>query len=85
MGIAAVPTVARVFRWFRSNPQYDVGHLDRVDQIEALCPPGLILTGSAYRGVGLPDCIHQGQIAAQQVVEHLRQPISVSQLQGKAI
>jgi oxygen-dependent protoporphyrinogen oxidase len=70
MGIHAVPTVARVFRWFKSNPQYEVGHLDRVAQMEALCPPGLYLTGSAYRGVGLPDCIKQGQATAQQILNY---------------
>ncbi len=73
MGISATPILARVYRWPRGNPQYDVGHLERVAQIEALCPPGLYLTGSAYRGVGLPDCIQQGQATAQQVVAALKQ------------
>ncbi len=70
MGITAAPTVARVYRWPRGNPQYDVGHLDRMDEIEALCPPGLYLTGSAYRGVGIPDCVKQGQATAQQVIAY---------------
>ncbi len=68
MGISATPILARVYRWPRGNPQYDVGHLERVAEIEALCPPGLYLTGSAYRGVGLPDCIQQGQATAQRVM-----------------
>ncbi|GAB4407724.1 MAG: protoporphyrinogen oxidase [Anaerolineae bacterium] len=68
MGISATPILARVYRWPRGNPQYDVGHLERVAQIEALCPPGLYLTGSAYRGVGLPDCIQQAQATAQRVL-----------------
>jgi oxygen-dependent protoporphyrinogen oxidase len=67
MGIKAAPTVARVFRWQRANPQYDVGHLDRVSALEELCPPGLFLTGSAYRGVGIPDCVRQGTETAAQV------------------
>lgn len=71
MGITAAPTVARMFRWERGNPQYDVGHLERVDAIEALCPPGLFLTGSAYRGVGIPDCVKQGQDTAAKIVERL--------------
>jgi oxygen-dependent protoporphyrinogen oxidase len=70
MGVTAAPTVARVFRWQRGNPQYDVGHLDRMDEIDALCPPGLYLTGSAYRGVGIPDCVKQGQATAQQVIAY---------------
>lgn len=71
MGVHAAPTVARVFRWFRANPQYEVGHLDRVSQMEALCPPGILLAGSAYRGVGLPDCIRQGQEAARGALGYL--------------
>ena len=35
MGIKVEPLFHRIFRWHRSNPQYDVGHLDRVDAIEA--------------------------------------------------
>jgi oxygen-dependent protoporphyrinogen oxidase len=70
MAVTAAPTVARVFRWERGNPQYAVGHLDRMDEIDALRPPGLYLTGSAYRGVGIPDCVKQGQATAQQVIAY---------------
>ena len=75
MGINARPTHHEIYRWRRGNAQYDVGHLDRVAEIEALTRqslPGLYLTGSAFRGVGLPDCIHQGQQTAEQVVQHLQ-------------
>ncbi len=70
MGVRARPVVARVYRWPRANPQYDVGHLERVDEIEALAAslPGLYFTGGAYRGVGIPDCIEQGQRTADKVV-----------------
>jgi len=71
LGIEARPTVARVFRWHDANPQYDVGHLERVSALEALCPPGLFLTGSAYRGVGIPDCVRQGTETAAQVRAYL--------------
>ena len=71
LGVQAEPTVARVFRWRRANPQYDVGHLERVAALEAACPPGLYLTGSAYRGVGIPDCVKQGQATARAVVTRL--------------
>ncbi len=59
MGITAQPVVKRIFRWPKGNPQYDVGHLDRVAEMEQLAAilPGLYLTGSAFRGIGLPDCI----------------------------
>ncbi len=73
LGVSAVPQVARVYRWRRGNPQYDVGHLDRVTEIEGLCPPGLYLTGSAYRGVGIPDCVLQGRDTAREVALYLAQ------------
>ncbi|KAB2904610.1 MAG: protoporphyrinogen oxidase [Anaerolineae bacterium] len=72
MGIAATPSIARVFRWHRANPQYDVGHLERVGRMESLCPPRLYLTGSAYRGVGLPDCIHQGQKTVEKILQFVK-------------
>lgn len=68
LGIDAEPLFHRIYRWFRSNPQYDVGHLERVAAIERRLPPGVHLAGSAYRGVGLPDCIHQAQEAVERVV-----------------
>jgi oxygen-dependent protoporphyrinogen oxidase len=63
-GIAAAPVLSRVHRWENGNPQYDVGHLDRVARIERLAPEGLTLCGAAYGGVGIPDCVRQGQEAA---------------------
>ncbi len=67
MGVDAVPTHAWAFRWQRGLPQYTVGHLERLARVEKRLKrwPGLYLTGNAYRGVGIPDCIGQGeQVAA---------------------
>jgi oxygen-dependent protoporphyrinogen oxidase len=71
LGIAAGPLWSRIYRWPRGNPQYDVGHLDRVAGLDALLPPGLYLAGSAYRGVGIPDCVRQGQQAAEGVLAYM--------------
>ncbi|MGH9063061.1 MAG: protoporphyrinogen oxidase, partial [Acidimicrobiales bacterium] len=59
----------RVARWPRSFPQYEVGHLDLVDQVEDDLArlPGLAVAGAAYRGLGIPACIAQGQRAARAV------------------
>ena len=61
MGLTADPVFARIFRWKRGRPQFDVGHLDRVAEMEHLAAQvgGLYLTGSAYRGSAIPDCIVQ--------------------------
>jgi oxygen-dependent protoporphyrinogen oxidase len=68
LGVRAAPLWSRIYRWPRSNPQYDVGHLSRIDALEALCPAGLHLCGSAYRGVGIPDCARQGREAAEKAL-----------------
>ncbi|MBI5668067.1 MAG: protoporphyrinogen oxidase [Chloroflexi bacterium] len=77
LGIEAVPLFHRIFRWHRANPQYDLDHLERVSQIEASLPEGLFVTGSAYRGVGMPDCVYQAQQTAQQVMTYLNERVIV--------
>lgn len=76
-GIVAEPLLQRIYRWPRSMPQYLLGHLDRLAHIQARLPnhPGLFLAGAAYRGVGIPDCIHEGETAAQAAVTYLNQVV----------
>lgn len=71
LGIEAEPLFHRIYRWRQANPQYDVGHLNLVDSIEASLPPRVYVTGSPYRGIGIPDCVHQGQQTAEQVAADL--------------
>jgi oxygen-dependent protoporphyrinogen oxidase len=73
LGIEAPPIFHRIYRWIDANPQYDVNHLDRIAEVEAALPPGLYVTGSAFRGVGMPDCVHQAQMTSDAVVERLHQ------------
>lgn len=65
LDIAGQPSLARVYRWPRLNPQHEVGHLERMAAIDARLArlPGLRLIGAGFRGVGIPDCIHQGRAA----------------------
>ncbi|MYA82855.1 MAG: protoporphyrinogen oxidase [Acidimicrobiales bacterium] len=71
------PTVVaswRVSRWPHSLPQYRPGHGQLVDRIsEALARemPGVFVTGAAYRGLGIPACIRQGNEAAERATAHL--------------
>lgn len=69
LGIDAPPLFHRIYRWSASNPQYDVGHLERVDTIERQLPAGIAVAGSPYRGVGLPDCVHQAQLAVEKLLQ----------------
>ena len=72
-GVTAEPGYVEVNRWIKAMPQYTLGHLDRLNQIEAALSRygGLILTGAGYRGVGIPDCIRDGAVAAERVVRFL--------------
>jgi len=72
-GLAADPTYVEVNRWIKAMPQYVLGHLERLEQIDRALSRygGLVLTGSAYRGVGIPDCVRDGAIAADRVVRYL--------------
>ncbi|MGH9869417.1 MAG: protoporphyrinogen oxidase [Candidatus Polarisedimenticolia bacterium] len=73
LGLRGDPTFAHVSRWPRSMPHYAVGHLDLVADIDrhAARLPRLALAGNAYRGVGIPDCIHSGETAAESLVASL--------------
>ncbi len=66
----AQPVMARVYRWIKGMPQYTLGHLDRVDAIEARVGDvaGLGLAGGGFRGVGIPNCIESGERAASKVL-----------------
>ena len=66
LGISGKPLFSEVARWKNSMPQYTLGHLARVEQIENELTrfPGLTLAGNSYRGAGIPDCISGGERAA---------------------
>jgi len=69
LGISATPVLAKAYRWHKANPQYDIGHDERVTEIEQSISrhPGLHLAGAAYHGPGIPDCIQSGTKAAQAI------------------
>ena len=79
LGIRAEPRLMSIRRNRKAMPQYELGHLARVDQIERLVArlPGLALAGNAYHGAGLAHCIQSGELAAEQVAAILReQPVA---------
>ena len=67
----AEPVLARVFCWDRAMPQYNLGHPERLARIEATLAkhPGLALAGNGYYGIGIPDCIHSGELAAKKILK----------------
>lgn len=66
LGIEGEPIFTRLFRFTRQSPQYEVGHLARLNAIErrSAAIPGVFLAGSGFRAIGVPDCISDGRAAA---------------------
>jgi oxygen-dependent protoporphyrinogen oxidase len=75
LGLTAQPVLSRICRWHQALPQYVLGHLDRLAEIdrELADLPGLFLLGAAYRGVGIPDCIQSGNQAAERALALLKE------------
>ncbi len=50
--------------------QYRVNHLELVQSIENELKnfKGLYLTGSSFRGVGIPDCIRDAEMTAEKMM-----------------
>ena len=73
LGITAEPLFARVFKWRGAMAQYGVGHLERLQRIEALRQkhPGLALAGNGFTGIGVPDCVRSGTQAVETGLESL--------------
>lgn len=78
VGLRATPQYVEVNRWHRAMPQYTIGHLDRLTQLEAALSRfgGLTITGAGYRGVGLPDCIRDGAETAARTLQYLQSPVT---------
>lgn len=74
MGLRAQPLFTEVTRLYRSMPQYAVGHLDRVRRLRErlkMSFPGVFVTGAAFEGVGIPDCVKQAKDAAEAATSHV--------------
>jgi len=72
LGIENEPEFSRVHIFERAMPQYNLGHPARLQRIEASLAnwPRFALAGAAYRGIGIPDCIHSGQQAAERIISN---------------
>ena len=71
--LKAEPLFARVFKWKAAMAQYGVGHLERLERIEALRQklPGIALAGNGYSGIGVPDCVRSGTAAVEETLKGL--------------
>jgi oxygen-dependent protoporphyrinogen oxidase len=76
-GVTATPVDSVVMRWGGGLPQYGVGHLDLVADIERAVAdvPGLAVAGAALHGVGLPGCVVSADLAVSRILSQLSQPV----------
>lgn len=72
-GVTVRPDAWTVTKWGGGLPQYGVGHLATVAEIERAVAdvPGLAVTGASFRGVGIPACVDAATAAAERVVANL--------------
>ncbi len=72
-GIQSLPLRTEVYRWPRAMPQYTRGHRERVRRIRERIArqPGLYVTGAAYDGIGIPDCIRDAEQTSAKVTAYL--------------
>jgi oxygen-dependent protoporphyrinogen oxidase len=70
LGITAEPDFIRIFRHQRAIPQYVTGHAARLEAIDKHLQrhPGLVLTGNAFKGVSLNDCVVNAWKTAQTLI-----------------
>ncbi len=71
LGLKANAQFTKVYRWFKGMPKYTVGHLDRISVLDRTLAahPGLHAIGCSYKGIGLGDCIHEAQVAAEKILK----------------
>lgn len=71
LGLRADAQFTKIYRWFKGMPKYTVGHLDRITLLDRTLSghPGLHLIGCSYKGIGIGDCVHEAQIAAERILK----------------
>lgn len=72
LGINKGPVASVVSKWAKQMPNYLITHPKSVEALEnkmAADYHGVILAGSSYYGVGIPDCIENGVESAKKIIQ----------------
>lgn len=75
MEIDGDPHFYKITRWKEAMPQYLVGHKNRMQTLKNQVKeqlPGLYFAGGAFEGLGLPDCIDQGEVIVKELLETVK-------------
>lgn len=72
LGITGTPCMISVSKWPRTMPQIHLGHLERIEKIQEILAhyPTLCIAGNEFSGVGIPQCIHMGEMAAEKLLKN---------------
>ena len=71
--IKGAPEFSLIQRYHQAMPQYHLGHTEKVESIFGKLTKykGLELAGNAYSGVGIPECVRSGELAAESIIKKL--------------
>lgn len=72
LNIKAEPDFVKIFRWEKAIPQYVLGHHNKLKLLDEAVSKhkGLYLTGNAYRGVAVNDCIANSYRLAETIMRN---------------
>jgi len=74
MKVEQAPLFYQITRWKKAMPQYIVGHKQRIEHLKEKCQeacPNLYIAGGAYEGIGVPDCIQQGEQVSDAIIHRI--------------
>lgn len=73
LSITGKPEIVKIYRWHHGIPQFKIGHKKRVAKIEDQLKQlgNLYVTGNAYYGIGLNDCVKQSYKIADEILNSL--------------
>jgi oxygen-dependent protoporphyrinogen oxidase len=73
MEIKAQPDFAKVYTHVKGIPQYSPGHERRLEKIDEIVSRfhGLYITGNAYRGIGVNDCVENSYKLAEKIINNI--------------
>lgn len=74
LGIKIDPDIEQIFRHEKAIPEYNLGHEKMLFEIEERLKflPGIFLTGNAYHGVGINDCVLAADKTADKIMDYLQ-------------
>ncbi|WP_127530378.1 protoporphyrinogen oxidase [Paenibacillus kobensis] len=74
MGIDAAPIYYDVTKWNDTMPNYHIRHPQIVASLESKMEqlfPNVLLAGCSYYGVGIPDCVANGERTARRIADRI--------------